>query len=81
MKAYIDESGNTVKARNYTQAAEKLYGQKWYKVNGLGDNLPTTYCYRHLGFARVHVYSVGDKQGTYWGIQAADPQVHTLHEV
>jgi len=81
MKTYSDEKGNTVKARNYTEAAEKLYGQKWYRVDGQETLLPTTYCDRHLGYAEVKVYNVGDKQGSYWGVQSANPQEHTLKEV
>lgn len=83
MATYTDETGKTVKAKNYQEAAVKLYGQKMYKVTGHDDTLGTTYAQPHRnadgsGYATVYVYQEGDKQGTYWGVQAATPERHTL---
>ena len=73
MTIYIDEKGNTVKANNYTDAAEKLYGQsKGY------SGCKTTYVRRHNGYADVDVYKAGDKIGTYYGVEAARPVRHIL---
>ena len=73
MNTYIDENNNTVKANNYQEASEKLYGQhKGY------SGCPTTYAYVHKGYAEVKVYKEGDKIGTYYGVQAATPEKHTL---
>lgn len=76
MTIYIDESGRTVKASNYDDAAEKLYGQS----KGFGG-CPTTYAYRHNGYADVDVYKAGDKIGTYYGVAAARPEKHVLRRL
>lgn len=76
MRIYIDENNNTVKANNYQEAAEKLYGQH----KGF-SGCQTTYARRHNGFAEVTVYNEGDKIGSYYGVQAARPAVHTLRRV
>lgn len=73
MAIYIDENGRTVKANNYLDAAEKLYGQS----KGFGG-CPTTYAHRHNGYADVKVYNAGDKIGTYYGVAAARPAKHIL---
>lgn len=76
MRTFIDEKGNTIKAANYRDAAEKLYGQ------GKGINgCPTTYSTIHRGFAAVEVFKEGDKIGTFYGVQAATPERHTLEIV
>ena len=73
MKTYVDEMNNTVKAKNYWEAAEKLYGQhKSY------SGTFTTYAEVHRGYAFARVYKEGDKVGSYWGVQSARPVVHTI---
>lgn len=75
----------TVTAKNYKEAAEKLYGQTYYACPGAANpdkyKIPTTYTHVHSGYANVEVFNVGDKQGTYWGIQAALPQRYILHRI
>lgn len=76
MAKYIDENKNEIRANNYQEAAEKLYGQ--YKgYNGCR----TTYTRVHNGYADVLVYAEGDKIGTYWGVAAATPVRHTLRRI
>ncbi|MCI9418361.1 MAG: hypothetical protein HFI82_13445 [Eubacterium sp.] len=77
MAKYICE-GKTVNARNYTEAAEKLFGQTYYKNPGCCGTIPTTYVWRHNGYAEVKVFKVGDKQGSYWGVQAAVPKTYEI---
>lgn len=77
MKKYTD-GVKTVKARNYQEAGEKLYGQQIYHIPNRDWDLWTTYVTRHNGYATVKVYNVGDKQGTYWGVEAADPVMHKI---
>lgn len=77
MKTYIDETGKTVRAKNYLEAAEKLYGQ----ALDIKGQSPTTYAYISKGFATVKVYGAGAKVGTYWGVQATTPAVHMLKVV
>lgn len=73
MRKYIDENNNEVKASNYQEAAEKLYGQdKGY------SGCRTTIAKAHRGYADVRVYKAGDKIGSYYGVQAATPAEHTL---
>lgn len=76
---------NTVSALNYKEAAEKLYGQHYYhnptvrpEING---DIPTTYVYKHRGYASVSVYAVGDKQGEFWGVQQAKPARYTIRRI
>ena len=84
MKKYTDGT-QVVTAKNYQEAAEKLYGQHYYHCPGANQDtkkdIQTTYVYRHRGYADVAVYNIGDKQGTYWGVQAATPQHHTLRRI
>lgn len=71
----------TVTAKNYKEAAEKLYGQTYYQRPESADpnnTIPTTYTRVHSGYADVDVFNVGDKQGTFWGVQAARPRRHVL---
>lgn len=81
---YTDGTKN-VSAKNYNEAAEKLYGQEFYHNpcvrNDINGDIPTTYVHVHKGYATVIVYNVGDKQGSYWGVQAAQPQRYTLRRV
>lgn len=85
MKRFIDEKNQVVKAKNYTEAAEKLYGQSTYHnpavQEHIDSNLATTNCVKHKGYADVHVYPVGAKQGTFWGVEAATPVEHKLVKV
>lgn len=76
MATYIDDRNIAVKARNYQEAAEKLYGQS----KGCKGQ-PTTYIYRHNGYADVKVYTEGAKIGTYYGVVADIPVIHTLKRV
>lgn len=70
---YIDENGNTTTAKNYLEAAERLFGQgKSYAGSA------TTYAHTRRGYADVLVYKAGDKIGSYYGVQAATPERHTL---
>lgn len=71
-------NGNTITAKNYQEAAEKIFGQKYYKNPANDGTIPTTYVERHNGYATVNVYKVGDKQGTFWGAQAAIPKVYKI---
>jgi hypothetical protein len=73
MKTYKDENGKKVKAKNYQDAAEKLYGVALDIRKQSG-----TYTYRHNGYADVKVYKKGDKVGTFYGVQAATPKKHRL---
>lgn len=76
MRTYSDETGKTIKAHNYQDAAEKLYGvAKDY------NGRHATYVSRHNGYADVRVYAEGDKVGTYYGVQAATPTRHTLRRI
>lgn len=76
MRTYIDENGRSVQGLNYMDAAEKLYGQ------GKGINgCPTTYSATHRGFATVKVFEEGAKIGSFYGVQAAQPELHTLRIV
>lgn len=77
MKKYTDGI-NVVSAHNYAEAAKKLYGQTYYSNPGSNGTIPTTYTEVHRGYADVLVFEVGDKQGTYWGVQAAQPQKYTI---
>ena len=69
MKTYIDENNYTVKANNYQEASEKLYGQH-KGFNGCH----TTYARTHRGYADILVYKIG----TYYGTQSATPVRHIL---
>lgn len=80
MKAY-EGNNRTVKARNYQEAAEKLFGQTYYENPATGGLIPTTYVVRHNGYAIVKVYCVGDKQGAFWGVKQAVPMVYTIKRV
>lgn len=74
----------TVTAKNYKETAEKLYGQTYYQQPGStnpDNTIPTTYTHVHSGYADVEVFNVGDKQGTFWGVQTARPQRHVLRRV
>lgn len=75
----------TVTAKNYKEAAEKLYGQTYYACPGAAnpdkDKIPTTYTHVYSGYADVEVFNVGDKQGSYWGVQAARPQRYRLRRI
>lgn len=73
MKTYIDENNNTVKANNYQEASEKLYGQH-KGFNGCN----TTYARTHRGYADILVFKENDKIGTYYGAQSATPVKHIL---
>lgn len=75
-----------VAARSYKEAAEKLYGQAYYHDPGARDEItntpiPTTYTEVHKGYAVVSVYNIGDKQGRYWGVQAARPTIYILKKM
>jgi hypothetical protein len=83
MKLYKDETGAIIKATNYRNAAEKLYNQQYYHNPACRPELetakiPTVYTERHNGYATVKVFNVGDKQGSYWGVQRAFPIKHIL---
>lgn len=73
MKTYRDENGQTVKARNYQDAANKLYGVA-KDINGQ----KATYAHRHNGYAKVNVYPEGAKVGTFYGASGTAPERHTL---
>lgn len=77
MKKYTD-GYTTVTAKNYTDAAVKLYGQIYYKNPACKGTVPTTCTHVYRGYADVEVYNIGDKQGTYWGCAAARPQRYIL---
>lgn len=85
MKRFIDEQNKVVVAKNFQEAAEKLYGQTPYQnpaITKFESLLETTVVHKtHKGTADVKVYNVGDKQGTFWGVQAATPKLHTLTKV
>ena len=70
-------NGKTVTAKNYQEAAEKLFGQEYYK-DPANRTIQTTYVECHRGYATVKVYKVGDKQGILWGVQAAAPKVYKI---
>ena len=74
-------NGKVVVARNYDDAAEKFFGQFYYPNPLNGSILQTTYVNVHCGFATVKVYDIGDKQGSYWGIQAATPRVYEIKRI
>lgn len=84
MNKYTD-GNNTVHAENYREAAEKLYGQQYYinpmSPSNSNNTIPTTYVYKHRGYAEVLVFAVGDKQGTYWGIQQGKPAKHIIKRI
>ena len=73
MKIYKDENGKTVKAKNYQDAAEKLYGIA-KDINGQ----KATYSHRHNGYANVNVYPEGAKVGTFYGVSETTPERHIL---
>lgn len=77
---YTDHK-KTVTAKNYQEAAEKLYGQTYYPNPKGGGLVPTTYVVIHRGYADVEVFKVGDKLGTYWGVAKAHPKRHTLYRI
>ena len=80
MYTYIDENGSRTRARNYHEAAVNLYGMTYYHnpaTEGTEADLCTLYV-RRTRPVQVDVFKVGDKQGTYWGVQAAHPQHHIL---
>jgi len=82
MAIYTDENGNTVKAKNYLDAAENLYGQG----RSYQDKSYTTYVNARRnaegdGWADVAVYQPGDKIGTFYGVQAATPKKHVLRRI
>lgn len=85
MKYTYTDGTNTVTANNYQEAAEKLYGQHYYHNPGVRDDIEgdisTTYAHVRRGFAEVEVYNIGDKQGTYWGVQAAKPARYILRRI
>lgn len=78
MRNYTDETGRTIKANNYVEAAQKLYNNTDYQDPKGGGLIPTVYVYKHNGYADVAVFKIGDKQGTYWGVQRAIPAKHKL---
>ena len=85
MSKYTDGK-KIVAAPNYQAAAEKLYGQEHYHNPAVKPEydyatIPTTYVYVHNGYADVAVYSVGDKQGSYWGVQAAIPKRYVIRRI
>lgn len=80
MAKYICE-GKTIDAKNYTEAAEKLFGQTYYKNPQGGGTIPTTYVWRHNGYAEVKVFQVGDRQGSYWGVWAARPKCYEIKRI
>lgn len=80
MNKYTDGK-RIVSAPNYKEAAEKLYGQMYYPNPGSKSTIPTTYTFKHRGYANVLVYKAGDKQGTYWGVQAAKPKKYTIRRI
>lgn len=81
-----------VVAKNYEEAAEKIFGQEYYPnpngcvdQEGEVDKLPTTYT-RITGYGKnrhceVKVYKVGDKQGSFWGVQAAEPKKYMIKKI
>lgn len=75
---YVDETGRTTTAKNYHEAACNLYGLSNYPNPQGGGELPTTYVRRHSRYAEVRVYNAGDKQGSFWGVQAATPTTHII---
>lgn len=77
MAKYIYK-GNSVMAKNYHEAAEKFFGQEFYKNPANNGKIQTTYVERHSGYAIVKVYKVGDKQGSFWGVQAATPKIYKI---
>ena len=82
MTYYIDENGKTVKAKNYREAAEKLYGQG----RSYQDKSYTTYVNVRrdesgAGWAEVDVYKPGDKIGTFYGVAACTPKKHVLRRI
>ncbi len=85
MKRFIDERNQVVEAKNYKEAAEKLYGQTLYHnpvvQEHLDSNLATTNVEKHKGYADVHVYRPGDKQGTFWGVEAATSEKHKIVKI
>lgn len=85
---YMDESGRTVRASNYWDAAIVLYGQTtdgysiWRsRTGGPIVGVHTTYVKTRRGYAEVDVYKAGDKIGSYWGVQAARPTRHTVRRL
>lgn len=85
---YIDETGRSVRASNYYEAAVALYGQSpdgysiWRsRPDGPIVARPTTYVWTRMGYAEVDVYRAGDKIGSYWGVEAAKPTRHTLRRI
>jgi len=74
MTKYIDENGDTVTAKNFQEAAERLYGQAFYIIEGNVYEHKTTYALRFRSYADVHVYEKGDRQGTH----GAHTQKHVL---
>ena len=80
MSTYTDGS-RTVTAKNYADAAIKLYGNHVYSLKDREGTLNTTYVHRRRGYAEVCVYHIGDKQGSYWGVQAAVPDKYVLRKI
>lgn len=76
MRTYKDENGSTVKAKNYQEAAEKMFGIA-KDVNGQ----KATYAHRHNGYANVNVYPEGAKVGNYYGASETTPQRHILTRI
>ena len=71
----------TISAKNYMEAANIFFNDTVYpNPSGCGD-LHTVYHITHKGFAEVKVYQVGDKQGSYWGVQAARPKIYKIYKV
>ncbi len=60
---YYDENGNCVKAFNYTDAAEKLYGQEEYTLPEYpGKTFRTTCSARLKGYGYVWVREIGGRK-------------------
>lgn len=70
-----------VSAKNYQEAAEKIFGQEYYKNPSGSGEIATTYTKRCKGCAIVRVYKIGDKQGRFWGVQAATPAEYKIRKV
>lgn len=73
------ETGESVKAKNYKEAADKMFKCTYYQCPKSDFTIPTVYAEPDFhGSCIVKVYKPGDKQGSYWGVQAATPQKYTL---
>lgn len=74
-----------VTAKNYKDAANKIYGNSVYPnpLNGIPIN--TLYVNVHGNgenrHAEVREYSIGDKQCSYWGVNAAIPKTYIIVKI